>query len=104
MAREPGESDVFTVGRFVSPLATALRASRPAASICLGLEVLVQDVMDVITMSPSARVPPLRAFTAPGCALRKLLGNADSGMRCSGRLGPATAGSTADRSKSITRP
>ena len=36
-------------------LATALRASRPAAISTLGLEVLVQEVMAAITTSPWPR-------------------------------------------------
>ena len=51
----PGASDVFTHGLTVSPLATALRASRPAAIITLGFEVLVQEVMAAITTSPWPR-------------------------------------------------
>src|SRR6202034_903497 len=49
---EPGASDVFTHGFDLRPLATALRASRPAAIITLGFEVLVQDVIAAITTSP----------------------------------------------------
>src|SRR3954469_12656178 len=46
---EPGASEVFTQGFTVSPFATALRASRPAPIITLGLEVLVQDVIAAMT-------------------------------------------------------
>ena len=51
----PGASEVFTHGLTVSPLATALRASSPAAIITLGLEVLVQEVIAAITTSPWPR-------------------------------------------------
>src|SRR5882762_100684 len=52
---EPGASDVLTHGFTVSPLATALRARRPAPTITVGFEVLVQDVMAAITTSPWPR-------------------------------------------------
>src|SRR6516164_8272385 len=52
---EPGASEVFTQGFTVSPLATALRASKPAPIITLGLEVLVHEVMAAITTSPGPR-------------------------------------------------
>jgi hypothetical protein len=42
----------LTHGFTVSPFATAFRASRPAATITLGLEVLVHDVIAAITTSP----------------------------------------------------
>ena len=40
--REPGASEVFTVGLTVRPFSTAFFATKPAASITLGLVVLVQ--------------------------------------------------------------
>ena len=49
---EPGASDVLTHGLLVSPRATALRASRPAASMTDGLEVFVQLVIAAITTCP----------------------------------------------------
>ena len=49
---EPGASEVFTHGFGVSPLARALRATRPAATSTDGLEVLVQEVIAAITTSP----------------------------------------------------
>src|SRR6266480_5783229 len=51
---EPGASDVFTHGGTISPRSTALRASRPAAIITDGLDVLVQEVIAAITTWPSA--------------------------------------------------
>ena len=48
----PGASDVFTHGFTSSPASTALRASRPAASITLGFEVFVQLVIAAITTLP----------------------------------------------------
>src|SRR3954468_12346764 len=53
---EPGASEVFTHGLVLRPLATALRASRPAAISTLGFEVLVQEVMAAITTSPWPRL------------------------------------------------
>ena len=54
---EPGASDVFTHGLLVSPRATALRASSPAASMTDGFEVFVQLVIAAITTWPlSTRV------------------------------------------------
>ena len=50
--REPGASEVFTHGLTRSPRSTAFFASRPAASITAGFEVLVHDVMAAITTSP----------------------------------------------------
>src|ERR1700753_874666 len=49
---EPGASEVFTHGFGISPLAWALRATRPAATRTDGLEVLVQEVIAAITTSP----------------------------------------------------
>src|SRR5215472_14636901 len=52
---EPGASEVLTHGLGLRPRAAALRASRPAATITLGLEVLVQDVIAAMTTSPWPR-------------------------------------------------
>src|ERR687897_2528869 len=57
---DPGASEVLTHGLEARPRSTALRASRPAASITDGLEVLVQLVMAAMTTCPwsrSKRVP-----------------------------------------------
>jgi hypothetical protein len=53
--------DVLTHGLEVSPRSTAFFASRPAATMTLGFDVLVQLVIAAITTAPSARsrlVPP----------------------------------------------
>ena len=50
--REPGPSEVFTEGFTVSPFALAFCASNPAASMTLGLEVFVQDVMAAMRTEP----------------------------------------------------
>src|SRR6218665_894222 len=52
---DPGASDVLTQGLDVRPLATAWRASKPAAISTEGLDVLVQDVMAAIATSPWPR-------------------------------------------------
>src|SRR5919109_1669338 len=52
---EPGAREVFTHGLAARPRSTALRASRPAASITDGLEVLVQLVIAAITTWPWSR-------------------------------------------------
>src|SRR5713101_1101354 len=52
---EPGASEVLTHGFTVRPLATALRASRPAPTMTEGFDVLVQDVIAAITTSPWPR-------------------------------------------------
>ena len=49
---EPGASDVFTHGLDCRPRSTALRASRPAAIITDGFDVLVHDVIAAITTWP----------------------------------------------------
>ena len=52
---EPGASEVLTHGLEVRPFSTALRASRPAASITLGFDVFVQDVIAAMTTWPWSR-------------------------------------------------
>src|SRR5688500_11322127 len=49
---DPGASVVFTHGLVSSPRSTAFLASRPAASITDGFDVLVQLVMAAMTTSP----------------------------------------------------
>jgi hypothetical protein len=51
-AREPGPREVFTWEGVFRPLAAAFLASRPAAIMTPGLEVLVQEVMAAMTTSP----------------------------------------------------
>src|SRR5438270_6065830 len=46
---EPGASEVFTHGFTDNPLATALRASSPAPTMTLGLDVFVHEVIAAIT-------------------------------------------------------
>ena len=49
---DPGASDVFTHGLVASPRSTAFFASRPAATITDGFDVLVQLVIAAITTEP----------------------------------------------------
>jgi hypothetical protein len=80
-----------------------LRAKSPAPSITLGLAVLVQLVMAAMTTSPALSAAEDNWFN--GVSLNTALkdsGNFDSDVFCSGRLGPANAGSTLERSNSRT--
>src|SRR5688572_9930002 len=49
---EPGARQGLTHGLTSSPFSTALRASRPAAIMTDGLDVLVHEVMAAITTEP----------------------------------------------------
>src|SRR5262245_5822182 len=49
--RDPGASEVFTVGFTRNPRSTAFLAKRPAPSITVGLEVFVQEVIAAMTTS-----------------------------------------------------
>ena len=50
---EPGARLVFTLGSTRSPASTAFLATRPAPTITVGFEVLVQLVIAAITTAPS---------------------------------------------------
>ena len=92
-------------------MATALRASRPAAISTLGFEVLVQEVIAAITTSPwpTSKSRPstgTRLFASPGflnspssAAAKPCLDSASSTRSC-GRFGPASDGSTLEMSSS----
>src|SRR6185312_6562623 len=66
--REPGAREVFTQGLGASPRSAALLASRAAAIITSGLEVLVQEVIAAITTAPwsSSTVWPLSRVALTG--------------------------------------
>ena len=67
-ARDPGASEVFTVGPTRSPRATALRARRPAPTMTVGFDVLVHEVMAAMATDPwrrTAAVPPTWTATPP---------------------------------------
>src|SRR3954454_21069098 len=107
---EPGAREVLTHGLRCRPRSTALRATRPAASITDGFDVFVQDVMAAIVTAPWSRVT---SSPEPGCtavgvevapgdrsdAARMTLARS-SGTRSWGRDGPAIDGTTVDRSSS----
>ncbi len=64
---------VLTHGLRVRPRSTALRASRPAATITDGFDVLVHEVMAAMTTAPCPMVTScssmLRLAVAPGSAV-----------------------------------
>ena len=62
---EPGARLVFTHGFDDSPSATAFLASSPAASITLGLDVLVQLVIAAMTTEP-CRIENFSPFISTG--------------------------------------
>ena len=105
---DPGARLVFTHGFGFSPRARAFRASRPAAIITLGFDVLVQLVMAATTTAPwsSRAPPPFAGASAPGRSVSNACPNADAAparpTRSWGRLGPAMLGSTPPRSNSTT--
>ena len=63
---EPGASDVFTHGFTERPRSTAFFASKPAATITDGFDVLVQLVMAAMTTEPCAIAPSLAGAEAAG--------------------------------------
>src|SRR4051794_16631734 len=107
---EPGANDVFTHGLRLRPRSTALRATRPAASITEGLEVFVHDVMAAIVTEPwsSTTSSPDARCTGVGVEVAPVVANASasiglarsSGTRSWGRDGPARDGTTLARSSS----
>src|SRR3546814_10367838 len=101
----PGASEVLTHGLGLSPLARALRATRPAAISTLGFEVLVQLVIAAMTTSPSpiSWLSPSTATRVGRClsqTLERSPLNTSSTllrlMRSCGRLGPASEAWTVD--------
>src|SRR5690349_3576238 len=71
--REPGASEVFTHGFGARPRCAAFFASRAAAIITSGLEVLVQEVIAAITTAPwpsSTLWPPEGVAVTGWCGRR----------------------------------
>src|ERR1035437_5636576 len=64
-AFEPGARLVLTVGGTASPRATALRASNPAATMTVGLDVLVQLVIAAMATEPF-EMPTVRPAASTG--------------------------------------
>src|SRR3954453_19416420 len=70
---EPGASDVLTQGLLCRPRSTAFFASRPAATITNGLDVLVQEGMAATTTAPgSPSTPPPSSDPRAGFDARPL--------------------------------
>jgi hypothetical protein len=100
---EPGASEVLTHGLRVRPRSRALRATRPAATITSGLEVLVHEVIAAITTSPWSRVKraPSYSTTVPLSAGAASSGSAGPPSSTISPTVPATAG--ADLPKVFSR-
>src|ERR1039458_6175730 len=103
--RDPGARLVFTQGFGRRPLSAAFLASRPAASMTWGLEVLVQLVMAATTTWPSSilAVEPSPSvvdcdFLSLASAVRNAPPASLSETRSWGRDGPAMLGTTVDKS------
>ena len=108
---EPGAKVVFTQGLVTSPFSTAFLASKPAAIITDGLEVLVHEVIAAITTAPF----PTSKFSLPtvtdavrfrslvnvATAVSNEVAASASGTRSCGRFGPAIEGRTVPKSSSM---
>src|SRR3989338_448837 len=117
---DPGARLVFTQGLTVRPFCTAFLASRPAATMTEGLEVLVHEVIAAMTTEPwptlKESLPMLTGTSVPrGAGVLPFLSFSlrNSGrpavqedltlsklMRSWGRLGPAKLGFILPRSNS----
>src|SRR4051794_32555942 len=84
---EPGAIVVLTQGLVVRPLSTALRASRPAASITDGFDVFVQLVMAAMTTWPWSMLndEPSRSATGATFLGRPLVAGSSGPAVGSGR-------------------
>jgi hypothetical protein len=78
---EPGARVVLTHGLDVRPFLLALRASRPAASMTEGLDVLVHDVIAAIATAPwsSVKLSPFARVTAEGSSCEVKPTGSDAG-------------------------
>src|SRR6476469_5591903 len=89
--RDPGASEVLTVGPTDSPRAIAFRASSPAPTMTVGLDVFVHDVIAAIATDPvriSADVPPTVTVVAGYAAFSSLVVAPGSPEERSGRARP----------------
>ena len=92
-ARDPGARLVFTVGPTVRPRATALRASSPAPTMTVGLDVFVHDVIAAIATDPTADVDvPATDLDRHGLVFLPALRAGGSGDRRDVRLAGAGLG------------
>ena len=89
---EPGASEVLTQGLRVRPRSIALRASRPAPTMTLGLEVLVQLVIAAMTTRPwsSSNVVPSSRVTSIASSLPRSA-RATAGSWIAGRGRPRSS-------------
>ena len=97
---EPGAVDDLTQGLRVNPRRLALRATRPAATMLRGFEVLVQLVIAAMITAPSGMEP------SSGSSTSRTMPRAPislTGSRACGLDGPAMVMPTVDRSKRNTR-
>ena len=101
---EPGANDDLTQGLRSRPFSLALRATRPAATILRGLEVLVQLVIAAIMTAPSGIMPSFGSGSfCSGAWAIPLATKSVVDTRACGRDGPAKLRTTADKSNSRTR-
>src|SRR5258706_11377047 len=92
--REPGASEVLTVGGTRSPRRTALRASSPAPTITVGFEVFVHEVIAAMATEPvrivvaTPRTARSKAVDGEHSAARCATGAAGAGGGCGSAPGP----------------
>ncbi|EAL60204.1 hypothetical protein WwSim0041 [Wolbachia endosymbiont of Drosophila simulans] len=96
---DPGAREVLTQGFDFNPSLIALRATRPAAIITLGFEVLVQLVIAAITTLPSWSLS-LSFDSLTENDLEKDSATCERKTLSCGLLGPAITGFTLDKSSS----
>ncbi|MNT08096.1 hypothetical protein D3C72_1428260 [compost metagenome] len=93
--REPGASEVLMCGCTFRPASTAFLARMPAASITLGLEVLVHEVMAAMSTSPLPMVTsPLGADGAVALVWAAALVERLATISMTGRGEPGGGGGT----------
>ena len=103
-ALEPGAKEDFTQGLRTKPSSLALRASKPAATVFRGFEVLVQDVIAAIITAPSGIKPSAScARAASRLPAMPFSFKSDVETRACGLDGPAMLRVTVERSKRNTR-
>src|SRR6059036_3303068 len=101
-AFDPGARLVLTHGFDCKPRSTAFLATRPAATITDGLDVFVQLVMAAMTTEPwssSLREGSVAPICSPNTSENDSHTRGSATRSC-GRFGPATLGSTDERSNS----
>src|SRR5690606_19451758 len=101
---EPGAKEDFTQGLRTKPNSLALRASKPAATVFRGFEVLVQEVIAAIITAPSG-IKPSASCARAASKLPAMPFSFRSAVdtRACGFDGPAILRVTVDKSKRSTR-